>query len=234
MSEWQGFDPRKICPNCGHYQTRFGIPRRRLRIVPIPIILSMSITLLAFLFFSVFPASRSVRLWGIFFTALIWAGIILIYASKMVSSRQHQGASQEIFLECRSCGHVWKMTRREWETAGQRELETFESNPLPILPSNRKTSSETFEPIEYKPPNKTRGVLIVIVAMITLTLVFVAGGWWLMHPRNPIIDSIGTVLAFLFLFGTQALFKVQKHRFIYLVLAFLLSTTIIVLRYLVR
>ena len=234
MSEWQGFDLRKICPNCGQYQTRFGIPRRRLRIVPIPIILLMSVALLAFLFFLVFPQNPTVRLWGIVFTALIWAVIILIYASTMVSSRQHQGASQEFFLECRSCGHVWKMTRGEWEAAGQRELETFENIPSPTLPSNKRTSSDSFEPIEYKPPNKTRGVLIVIVAMITLTLVFIAGGWWIMHPGKLIIDSIGIILFFLFLFGTQALFKVQKGRFIYLVLAFLLSAIIIALRYLVK
>jgi hypothetical protein len=126
------------------------------------------------------------------------------------------------------------MTRGEWEAAGQRELETFENIPSPTLPSNKRTSSDSFEPIEYKPPNKTRGVLIVIVAMITLTLVFIAGGWWIMHPGKLIIDSIGIILAFLFLFGTQALFKVQKGRFIYLVLAFLLSAIIIALRYLVK
>ncbi|MCB9110108.1 MAG: hypothetical protein H6634_02560 [Anaerolineales bacterium] len=154
MSEWQGFDQRKMCPNCGQYQTRLRTPRRRLKIVPIPIILLGAVTFLAFLFFSFFSPNPTVRLWGIIFAALVWAGIMLIYASTMITSRRQKGISQEFFLECISCGHVWKMTRGEWKTEEQRELETFKKSS-PVLSSRKRASFESIEPVEQKSLDKT-------------------------------------------------------------------------------
>ncbi len=143
MSEWQGFDQRKVCPQCGEYQTGLGISERRRdpqnqRSMRIVLIVAVFITLLLVALTVATAIVKEVsftnpRVVTLFFSLFIIIGsgasrIIVRY----LNSRQNpsladtplQPGERPTFyhLHCRNCGYEWEMTIDEWEQSVQEEL----------------------------------------------------------------------------------------------------------------
>jgi hypothetical protein len=84
MSEWQGFDPRKVCPNCGGYQTSFWKSKRGTASAQGRIFLGALLLITVFLLILMIAASlikhvlpEPYQLIGLFFTACLGLGQLL-------------------------------------------------------------------------------------------------------------------------------------------------------------
>ena len=135
MSEWPGFDQRRICPQCGGYQTHFWKAERRsgsgLSKTWVLIALgAVGAALLALLL--VIGLTR--RTWpglgdfaGLFFTLLLGLVSLLLNPAiyRAIFKKFHPPGSQpepppaeetnRVCLECWDCGCRWEMPLSEWE-----------------------------------------------------------------------------------------------------------------------
>jgi predicted nucleic-acid-binding Zn-ribbon protein len=258
MSEWQGFDQRKICPKCGNYQTSVG-KYKHLTIttahISITVILfvGMVILMVIMLLLPSSPAS-SVRLWVLFFTSLTWLGVILFNPQIKKTLNQTDQTFQDFFsrknqssskqsqvpqwigyrLECQNCGYTWKMTIDEWETEGQREQENLINSPS-FSPPAKSNSVESFAKIEWQPPNANRGIFIVIsvIAVFFIASSSLFGVLWslthLNHSYAPVVSSIGLILGLLAYIGLMVVFKFRVAKIIPVVLLALIAIALWVL-----
>lgn len=138
MSEWSGFDQRKVCPQCGDYQTSVGISERKRdtqdkRSMRIILIVAISITMLLVIFTFVIAIAKEISFKSPQFIVLsfILSVIVGSGASQIVvmylNSRYKRNLADEplqpgerptfYHLHCRNCGHEWEMTIEEWEQA---------------------------------------------------------------------------------------------------------------------
>jgi hypothetical protein len=227
MSDWQGFDPRKVCPNCGGYQTSFGkrehIPASRQAVWAL-----FALTLLIFLLIAIFVVLVIVkgtvpdagRMFGLLLTVLLGLGTLLFNRDirrGFKESEQDEKPTVVYSLSCSDCGHRWEMTMEEWEKIAQQEREELINSPS-FLPQNKDKTVERFEKLEWMPPDPNRGGLIV-VGVIVLSFVALFSGmgaiWYLSnpgHPYAPVIGMIG-ILAGLLVYAVLAIilkWKVAK------------------------
>jgi len=84
MSEWQGFDPRRVCPNCGGYQTGFGIYKRTTDSPQGALVVLLALALMALPLAAIFillmlkgAVPDQGRLIGLLLTSLLGLGSIL-------------------------------------------------------------------------------------------------------------------------------------------------------------
>jgi len=86
MSKWQGFDQRKICPNCGDYQTRVTPKQRQslssprvlfslIRHIGVAIVLMIALLLL-------YLRPLNVYLLGLFFIGFV--GLVIFFAYRSI------------------------------------------------------------------------------------------------------------------------------------------------------
>jgi hypothetical protein len=135
MSEWQGFDQRKICPKCGDYQTSVASKQRQSFSSPHVLFSLMRyigvaiIPIIVFLLLSLRPLN--VYLLGLVF--LVFVGLVVYFAYRSIYSSEGEAIDQHsrkknligYRLYCRNCGHAWELTIGEWETGGRSEKENI-------------------------------------------------------------------------------------------------------------
>lgn len=138
MSEWSGFDQRKVCPQCGDYQTGLGISERKRdpqdkRSMRIILIVAISITLLLVIFTFIIAVAKEISFKSPQFIVLSFILFVIVGsgASQTVvmylNSRYKRNLADEplqpgerptfYHLHCRNCGYEWEMTIEEWEQA---------------------------------------------------------------------------------------------------------------------
>ena len=144
MSNWQGFDQRKVCPQCGDYQTDFRISERRsspqdLRSDRITLAVAISLILLLVVFAVVMAVVKGVSFKSpqviiLFFSLFVIIGtgvsriVVMILNSRFNPSLMDKplepGERPTFYhLSCRNCGHEWEMTIDEWEQEEQAEVQ---------------------------------------------------------------------------------------------------------------
>jgi hypothetical protein len=190
---WSGFDPRKVCPQCGGYQTRVWKYDRSRAPSQKPIaflLLTMLALLLLSIYLVVLPLARGVfprpaQLISLLFIALVGLGNVLFNANLKEVLRGLDGSLQRYFsgvkeepvepgqltgygLECGECGCRWMKTSAEWELEVQKEAEELRERPPSPTVENREALVGGEGRIEWKPPDRTRGFLIVVAAVILL------------------------------------------------------------------
>jgi hypothetical protein len=144
MSEWQGFDQRKVCPQCGEYQTGFRISERRsgpqdLRSNRITLIIAISLILLLVVFTVVmaivkgasFKSPQVIILFFSLFIILGSGGSRIVVT--LLNARSNPSLADKPFepgehptyyrLYCRNCRYEWEMTIDEWDHEAQVELQ---------------------------------------------------------------------------------------------------------------
>jgi len=207
MSGWRGFDQRKICPQCGEYQTRVAAYRSLVRDslwtgrrIGLLVVVGLLILLLR-----LFPTWTTVLATSFF--VLVLSGVLLLAYREF--SRTSDDAPKSGMLGyklyCDHCGHKWEMTAAEWDAAGLRELQ----NPLP----QDHETVEMLTPIEWKPSQPWQGPLILIgTSAVALLAAASAVGviWSLNHPGYPhalLIQAGAGIVALSILTGMMLLFN---------------------------
>jgi hypothetical protein len=165
----------------------------------------------------------NVYLLGLFFIGFV--GLVIFVAYRSIYSGEREKIDQQsreksligYSLYCRNCGHSWEMTPEEWEAIERTERENFIDFPS-RLPSSQSALHESLERIEWKPPNPSRGVLIV-TGFIGLSLIvsFLLFGvfWAKAHKDNPyviIVNGIVVIFALLIYTGLTVIFKPKANK----------------------
>jgi hypothetical protein len=233
MSKWQGFDQRKICPKCGDYQTRVASKQRQsfssprdifslIRYIGVAIVPVIALLLL-------YLRPLNVYWLGLFFIGFVGLVIFFAYRSiyagdgEKIDQQSHQNSLIGYSLYCRNCAYTWEMTIEEWETSGRKESENFINFPS-RLPSNQSNLNESFERIEWKPPDPGRGVFIVIgfVGLFLIVSLLLYGVFWAKaHPDNPyaiIVNMIGAIFALFIYTGLIVAFRPRANKIVLLIL----------------
>jgi hypothetical protein len=212
MSDWQGFDPRKVCPNCGGYQTSFG-KRERIPASQQTAWIVFALAVPAFLLLAVFIVMVIVkgaipdpgRMFGLLLTALLGIGTLLFNKDirrGFKASEQDEKPTVVYSLSCSDCGHTWERTVEEWERMAQQEREELVNSPA-FLPQSKDTTVEPFEKIKWSPPDPNRGVLIIVgvIALSFIAFLSAIGAlWFASHPGNlyaPVIGIVGILMGLL-------------------------------------
>lgn len=141
MSNWQGFDQRKICPRCGGYETKLSHIRYRSRksrqmdfilfiilVLVGGILIALAVSqILKGIVPPIGPVLTLLFLLGSMFlskgnrdrlTQIMEYFLVQSAASEEMEENAHVG----YYLYCWSCKHSWQMTVEEWEAAGQNEI----------------------------------------------------------------------------------------------------------------
>jgi hypothetical protein len=203
MTDWQGFDQRKICPNCGGYQTSFG-KRERIPASRQAAWVLFALALLAFLLIAIFIIWVMVkgaipdpgRMFGLLLTALLGVGTLLFnrdIRKGFKDSHQDEQPTIVYSLSCGECGHTWELTLDEWERLGQQEREELVHSPA-FFPQSKDKTVETLEKIEWKPPDPNRGALLVVgvIALSFAAFLSTVGAlWYVSNPGHPYAFMIG-------------------------------------------
>ena len=233
MSEWQGFDQRKICPKCGDYQTRVTSKQRQsfssprvlfsfMRYIGVAIVPMIALLLL-------YLRPLNVYLLGLFFVGFV--GLVIFFAYRTIYSGEEKTIDQQsreknwigYSLYCRNCGYAWEMTIEEWKTAGRKERENFINFPS-RFPSSQSSLNESFEKIEWKPPNPNRGIFIVIgfVGLSLIVSLLLYGVFWAKaHPQNSyaiVVNGIAAIFALFVYTGLIVVFKPKSNKIVLIVL----------------
>lgn len=239
MSKWQGFDQRKICPKCGDYQTRatskqrqsFASPRvlfSLMRYIGVAIVPIIALLLL-------YLRPLNVYLLGLCFLGFV--GLVIFVAYRSIYSGEGKTIDQQspeksligYSLYCRNCGYAWDMTIEEWNTAKRKERENFTNFPS-RFPSSKNSLNESFEKIEWKPPDPNRGIFIVIGFVgLSLIVSFLLYGvfWAKTHPDNPyaiVVNGIGAIFALFVYTGLTIVFKPKANKNVLIILILVIST----------
>ncbi len=249
MSEWQGFDQRKICPKCREYQTRVTSKQRQLFSSP-----RVPFSLLRYIGVAIVPMialllwylhSLNVYLLGLFFMGFV--GLVMFFAYRSIFNKEGETIDQQsreknqigYSLYCRNCGYAWEMTIEEWKTTERKQRENLINFPS-RLPSSQSSLNESFEKIERQPPYPHRGVFIVVgfigLSMIVSLLLY--GVFWAKaHPHNPyaiVVDGIAAIFALFVYTGLIVVFKpkANKNVLIILILVILIGWVLAALRFL--
>jgi hypothetical protein len=141
MSNWQGFDQRKICPCCGGYETKLSHigyrskkSKRMSSILYIILVLNGGILIavaVSQLLKGIVPPIGSVITLLFLFGSLLLSkrnrnGLVQMTVPLLDrsddSEEMQEGALVGYHLYCWNCKHNWQMTVEEWETAGQNEI----------------------------------------------------------------------------------------------------------------
>jgi hypothetical protein len=134
MSEWSGFDPRKICPQCGDYQTHFSKyerapwpPQKRMFLVAAILInLVLCISSIALMLIK-HVTPEPYRFIGLFFVVCVGLGDLLTYffnyrrrkRELSFDSADPKHRLTVYSLKCWNCGYQWEKTIDEWEQEGK-------------------------------------------------------------------------------------------------------------------
>jgi|WetSurMetagenome_2_1015567.scaffolds.fasta_scaffold520961_1 hypothetical protein len=250
MSEWQGFDKRKICPKCGDYQTRVT-SKQHLSFSSPPVLFSLvkyigvaSVPMIALLLLYLRPLN--VYLLGLCFMGFV--GLVIFFAYRSILYRGKRETidkpSREknwigYSLYCRNCGYAWEMTVDEWKTAERKERENFINYPS-YFPASKSSLNESFEKIEWKPPDPNKGIFIVIgfVGLSLIVSLLLYGVFWAKtHPQNPytiVVNGIAAIFALFVYTGLIVVFKPKTNKVVLsiLILVILIVLGLAVLRYL--
>ena len=249
MSKWQGFDQRKICPKCGDYQTHvtpkqhqsFSSPHvlfSLIRYIGVAIVPMVAILLL-------YLRPLNVYLLGLFFIGFVC--LVIFFAYRSIYSGEEQTIDQQpreknwigYSLYCRNCGYAWEMTVDEWKTAERKERENFINYPS-HFPASKSSLNESFEKIEWKPPDPNRRIFIVIgfIGLSLIVSLLLYGVFWAKaHPQNPyaiVVNGIAAIFALFVYTGLIVVFKpkANKAAFIILILVTLIGLVLAALRFL--
>ena len=141
MSNWQGFDQRKICPYCGGYETKLSHlgyrskkSKRMSSILYIILVLNGGILIavaVSQLLKGIVPPIGSVITLLFLFGSLLLSkrnrdGLVQMIAPLIDrsndSEEMQEGALVGYHLYCWNCKNSWQMTVEEWEAAGQKEI----------------------------------------------------------------------------------------------------------------
>jgi hypothetical protein len=151
MTDWQGFDRRRICPGCGAYDTSFSktsrCPPDRGSLIALFISLAIALAVTGLLAGLVLlqslrsPQDQSGRLHPAlifpFFILLgnlvlnrrlregLWAYFLLLRsgdAPDQAGSGEPEKAWTGYHLYCRKCGCEWEISSEEWDEIQQKEL----------------------------------------------------------------------------------------------------------------
>jgi hypothetical protein len=233
MSTWQGFDERKICPQCGDYQTRVASKQRQsfssprllfslMRYIGVALVPILALFILSF-------RPLNVYLLGFFFLGFV--GVVIFLAYRTIYSGEgekmaRQSQEQSLIgyrLYCHNCGYTWEMTTEEWETAGRKERENFINFPS-RLPSNASNLDDTFERIEWKPPHPSKGILIVMgfIGLSLIVSLLLYGVFWAKaHRGNPyaiVVNGIGAIVALFISMGLIVVIKPKANKAVLMIL----------------
>lgn len=245
MSKWQGFDQRKICPNCGEYQTRV-MPKERPSFsssaVRFSLLRSIGIAFVPILaLFMLYLRTLNIWLLGAVF--LGFAGLVILIAYRSIDSQgtvtmDQQSRAKNFIgyrLYCRHCGYTWEMTAEEWETAERKEREHF-INYSSSFPASQSSLDEAIEKME----NPNRGTLIIagFTGLSLFVSLLLYGIFWAKdHPDNPyasIVNAIAVMVSLCVYTGLIVVFKAKgnKTAFTLLILVILVGLALMVLRFL--
>ena len=140
MTQWEGFDQRKVCPNCKGYHTKLSQLEREQnsRSNAILAIIVLSITFivtgaLAALFFRQLTLGQSphpalvlpfiILIVNLIFNRSLKDGVkeshTLIFFSK--PGETSPGTLNFYHLHCMDCGHTWEKPADEWEAEARNE-----------------------------------------------------------------------------------------------------------------
>jgi hypothetical protein len=144
MSQWQGFDSRKICPNCGGYETRLHKYEKKPISFEMALLVLLSLTIaiavtgfLVFIFIGQIVKGHPLLLGfvlpflfivgNLLFNRGLKAGLAECYeivAARNSSAGRINPASQwsGYHLYCWKCGFEWEIATEDWEKAGQHEV----------------------------------------------------------------------------------------------------------------
>lgn len=227
MSKWQGFDQRKICPQCGDYQTRVMTTERQSlssRDVRFSLMRSIAVALVPIIAVLVLYL-RQLNVYLLGFCFLGFIGLVIFLAYRSIGNREaailaRQSRKKNLIgyrLYCRNCGHTWEMSTDEWESAGHTERQNFENLPAP-LPSDPSSLNESFERIEWKPPDPSRGFFIVIgfLGLFLIVSLLLFGVFWARahrgEPYAVVINGIVAILALFIYTGLIVIFKPKANK----------------------
>ncbi|MEW6402385.1 MAG: hypothetical protein AB1649_11340 [Chloroflexota bacterium] len=118
-------------------------------------------------------------------------------------------------LYCHRCGYKWEVAADEWEMKGRQERDQLVNFPR-VMPPGKPASVESFEKIEWKPPDPKRGILIIVgaIAISLIASLSVMGLFWSpTHPDNPYsLLVMGIISALLIYLGLLMAFRFRGAR----------------------
>jgi hypothetical protein len=175
--------------------------------------------------------------------------VVIFFAYRTIYSgegekldQQSQKKSLIVYrLYCHNCGYTWEMTIEEWETAGRKERKNFINFPF-RLPSNQSNLEVSFEGIERKPSQSSKGISIVM-GFIGLSLIvsFLLYGVFgaKTHRVNPyaiVVNGIGAIVALFIYLGLIVVIKLKANKsvFIFPILVTLIGLALVLLAFLVE
>ena len=244
MSEWQGFDRRKVCPQCGGYQTGFGKRERttdsQQGTLALSLVALLALPLLAI--FGVLMMRGAVPdpglIFGLFLTILLGLGVLLFNRDirRGLKASDRDNKSSTVYrLSCDDCGHIWEMTEEEWEATAQQEREELTRSPA-FLPQNRDNTVKSFEEIDRK-QLIPRGILIVVGAVLLILAAGVSaiGTLWLLsHPGHLYTPIVSVMVIVIGLSIYAMLAVILKFRAVKIVPVAILGLITIVLWFLLK
>lgn len=141
MSNWQGFDQRKVCPRCGGYETKLShIGYRSKKFRRMGSILFVILVLNGGILVAL-AVSRLLK--GIMPPIGTVFSLLFLFGSLLLNKKNRDGLVQMMalildwsdnneemqdgtlvgyHLYCWNCKNSWQMTTEEWETEGQKEI----------------------------------------------------------------------------------------------------------------
>lgn len=242
VSEWRGFDPRKICPRCGEYQTRVmrsHSPAGGPALPAAGVILSVTLVMLAAAAVLMALGRMSAVSWWLYVLILLPAvGLPLTRILSWRNTGQAVGESgmgqpppAGYHLTCHRCGHTWRMTAAEWESAGKVELADIPAPPPagtdaadPLADLRRSTAPESRRPAGGAVLLAGTALLAVAASLLLLGVL-----WAKSHPGDPRAVSfylIATVLGGLTVIGAARFFKRGMVKVLPLVLILLAAVLV--------
>lgn len=261
MSQWPGFDSRKVCPQCGGYQTRLWRYKRSPVAAPRRLLGLFFLAFLALLLLLIFFITLIIRhtlpepyqVISLLFIVLMGLGSILLnhkVQRTLLNLLKRRGRESDLTpdaanldhpsvgygLQCLNCGYKWEKTAEEWEKEGQKEVEERINHPASVPPSDEEMIEDQGK-IEWQPANPARGIFLVAAVVIIFLLVSAAlyGALWsTTHPNADyafLISGITIGFMLLILIGLVFIRKFKPARIIPVILIVLI---VIVLRFFVK
>ena len=221
MSQWQGFDQRKICPRCGEYETHLHQIRQRSaqRILLTLVGVTLGSSILAGVIVSrllqgemppIGPTVTLLMLAGMFtfnrqlrttLTEDVEYVLDHIFAKRGLKKDENTGQVLGYYLYCTKCEFKWQFSTEEWELAGQQQLE------YPGASLYNSDDNKRFEQFKQKTSTQNK-VTFLIVTILTLVatggLILFGIFWSFIHPEYfflPIAGGFAFLVAILVLLG---------------------------------
>lgn len=247
-NNWPGFDPSKVCPRCGGYQTRFmkseRAPVRTLRLflwfLP-PIILLPGLIGLTILLAGRRGTPKTVSSPDLLILVLIIVLVLLLFLRRVLPQLIESPEKPQVdgdpgsvpaviySLHCNNCGYRWQKTEAEWDQEGQATMEEYLHRPQPpgSEASGPAQGLYNSQAVQWEEPNPKRGVFLVISAIFLLCIVSAALLWMIYYvpykgsSYYTIITTIGVLGIFWISIGVLFVTKSRLMKLVPVILLFL-------------